>query len=48
MTHPASTIAAAQTNEELAAAGITPGLVRLSLGLEDTTDLLADLGQALR
>jgi len=47
MTHPASTIAAAQTNEELAAAGITPGLVRLSLGLEDTTDLLADLEQAL-
>ena len=47
MTHPASTIAAAQNDEELAAAGITPGLVRLSLGLEESADLLNDLDQAL-
>ncbi len=29
------------------AAGVTPDLVRLSIGLEDTGDLLADLEQAL-
>jgi O-succinylhomoserine sulfhydrylase len=29
------------------ALGITPGLIRLSLGLEDAGDLVADLAQAL-
>jgi methionine-gamma-lyase len=33
--------------KELAAAGVTPGTVRLSVGLEDARDLLADLEQAL-
>lgn len=33
---------------ELAAAGVTPGSVRLSIGLEDPDDLIADLRQALR
>jgi O-acetylhomoserine (thiol)-lyase len=32
----------------LAAAGVSPGTVRLSVGLEDPADLIADLQQALR
>ena len=32
---------------ELAAAGISPDLVRLSCGIEDAADLIADLDQAL-
>jgi cystathionine beta-lyase/cystathionine gamma-synthase len=32
---------------ELAAAGVQPGTVRVSVGLEDPADLLADLRQAL-
>lgn len=35
------------TPEERAAHGIPEGLVRLSAGLEDPEDLLADIGQAL-
>ncbi|WP_423806901.1 PLP-dependent transferase, partial [Phascolarctobacterium succinatutens] len=35
------------TDEQLAEAGIPAGLVRLSCGLEDKEDLLADLQQAL-
>ena len=33
--------------EELLAAGIKPNVVRLSVGLEDTVDLIADLKQAI-
>jgi len=33
--------------EELARAGVNPGTVRVSIGLEDSADLIADLGQAL-
>jgi O-acetylhomoserine (thiol)-lyase len=33
--------------EELEAAGVTPGMVRLSIGIEDRRDLLADFQQAL-
>ncbi len=47
ITHPASTISAVQSNEEIAASGVRPGLVRFSVGLEDTADLIADLAQAL-
>lgn len=36
------------SDEELARAGVTPGMVRLSVGLEDEEDLVADLDQALR
>ena len=32
---------------ELSAAGVSPDLVRLSVGIEDLDDLIADLGQAL-
>ena len=35
------------TDEQLAAAGIPAGLIRLSCGLEDKEDLVADLKQAL-
>ena len=34
-------------DEELAAAGITPGTVRLSIGIETIDDIIADLDQAL-
>ena len=34
-------------DEELAAAGVSPDLVRLSVGLEDIDDLIADVKQAL-
>ncbi|HKZ53344.1 MAG TPA: aminotransferase class I/II-fold pyridoxal phosphate-dependent enzyme [Candidatus Acidoferrales bacterium] len=35
------------SKQDLAAAGVTPGTVRLSIGLEDPADLMADLKQAL-
>jgi O-succinylhomoserine sulfhydrylase len=46
-THPATTTHQRLAAEQRAALGITPGLVRLSLGLEDAGDLIADLMQAL-
>ncbi|HEY6357305.1 MAG TPA: PLP-dependent transferase, partial [Vicinamibacterales bacterium] len=45
--HPASTTHQQLNDEELIAAGITPDMVRLSVGLEDADDLLWDLDQAL-
>ncbi|MBI3149252.1 MAG: O-acetylhomoserine aminocarboxypropyltransferase [Betaproteobacteria bacterium] len=45
--HPASTTHFRMSAEDLAAAGIGAGLVRLSVGLEDAEDLLEDLGRAL-
>lgn len=45
--HPASTTHQQLSDEELAAGGITPGTVRLSVGLETLEDLLWDLEQAL-
>lgn len=45
--HPASMTHSTYTAEERAAAGIGDGLVRLSCGLEDPADLLADVAQAL-
>jgi O-succinylhomoserine sulfhydrylase len=47
ITHPATTTHQRLKPEERVRLGITPGLVRLSLGIEDTGDLLADLKQAL-
>jgi cystathionine beta-lyase/cystathionine gamma-synthase len=35
------------SKQELAAAGVEPGTVRLSVGLEDAADLIEDLRQAL-
>ncbi len=46
-THPATTTHQRLSEETRAALGITPGLVRLSIGLEDPDDLLADLRAAI-
>ena len=46
-THPASTTHCSLTEEERLAVGITPGLVRLSVGLEHIEDIQADIDQAL-
>ncbi len=46
-THPASTTHRQLTPEQLAAAGVRPEMVRLSIGIEHIDDILADLGQAL-
>jgi len=45
--HPASTTHEQLTAEQQRAGGVTPELVRLSVGLEDIRDLIADLDQAL-
>lgn len=47
LTHPATTTHQRLPQDQKDALGITPGLVRLSLGLEDAGDLIADLQQAL-
>ncbi len=44
--HPASSSHRQLSEDELAAAGLTPGLVRVSIGLEDFEDLVADLSAA--
>ena len=46
--HPASTTHYRMTDADLAKAGIGPGTVRLSIGLEDADDLIEDLARALR
>ena len=46
--HPASTTHSQMNAEELASSGITPGTVRLSIGLEHINDLLADLENAFQ
>jgi len=45
--HSASTTHRQLTPEQQAAAGAAPNVVRLSIGIEDTKDLIADLDQAL-
>lgn len=45
--HPASMTHRQLTDEQLAACGITPGMIRLSVGIENCKDILADLEQAL-
>ena len=47
VTHPATTTHRRLTPSARQAAGITDGVIRLSVGLEDVEDLIADLGQAL-
>lgn len=47
ITHPASTTHSKLTEEERLESGITPGLVRISVGLEHPDDIKADLLQAL-
>ena len=45
--HPASSTHRQLTDEQLLACGVEPGMVRLSCGLEDADDIIADLKQAL-
>ncbi|MDI9513584.1 MAG: homocysteine synthase [Bacillota bacterium] len=45
--HPASTTHAQLSSEDQLAAGVTPDMIRLSIGIEDPDDLLEDLAQAL-
>ncbi|MBP6715280.1 MAG: O-succinylhomoserine sulfhydrylase [Acidobacteria bacterium] len=47
VTHPASTTHAKLTEAERLSVGITPGLVRVSVGLEHIDDIVADIDQAL-
>jgi O-acetylhomoserine (thiol)-lyase len=46
--HPATTTHAQLTEEQQAAGGITPDLIRLSIGIEHIDDILDDIDQALR
>jgi O-acetylhomoserine (thiol)-lyase len=46
--HPASTTHSQLSPEELVSAGVTPDLVRVSVGIEDVKDIIADLDQALQ
>lgn len=45
--HPASHTHRQLTDEQLAAAGVAPDLIRLSVGIEDAGDIIADIAQAL-
>ena len=47
ITHPASTTHQQLSAQELVDCGIPGGLIRLSVGLEDSSDLIADLEKAL-
>jgi O-acetylhomoserine (thiol)-lyase len=46
--HPASTTHQQLSVEEQAATGVTPELIRLSVGIEDIKDIIADLDEALK
>jgi methionine-gamma-lyase len=48
ITHPASTTHSVITREARLAQGVTDGLVRLSVGLEDVEDLMVDLEAGLK
>ena len=48
VTHPASTTHQRLSQEDRDAVGVTDGLVRISVGLEDIEDIIEDLAQALR
>ena len=45
--HPASTTHSKLTDAERAAVGITPGLIRISVGLEDIEDIIGDIKQSI-
>ena len=45
--HPATTTHSQLSDEQLKAAGITAGTVRLSIGLEDAKDIIDDIDQAI-
>ena len=46
-THPASTTHSKLTDAERAAVGITPGLIRISVGLENLSDVIQDVEHAM-
>ena len=46
-THPATTTHSQLNDQQLAEAGVTPGYVRLSIGIEHPDDIIADIKQAL-
>jgi len=46
--HAATTWSGTLTEEQMRSSGIDPALIRISVGLEEATDLIADLDQALR
>jgi O-acetylhomoserine (thiol)-lyase len=46
--HPASHTHRQLSDEQLIEAGIQPDLIRLSIGIEDVTDIIADIEQALQ
>ena len=46
--HPASSTHRQLTDEELIASGVSPDLVRLSVGIENVDDIIADIDQALK
>ena len=46
VTHPASTTHKQLSEADLKTAGVTPTLLRISLGLEDVEDIIADFSQA--
>ncbi len=48
VTHPSTMTHADIPLEEQAAVGLTPALIRMSIGIEDREDLIADIGQALK
>ena len=45
--HPASHTHRQMNDQQLAEAGVSPGLIRLSVGIENIEDIIADLAQAL-
>ena len=45
--HPASTTHRQMTDEQLLEAGVPPELIRVSVGIEDVEDIIADIEQAL-
>ena len=47
VTHPASTTHSALGEKEMIKAGISPALIRFSIGLEDKEDIIADIEYAL-
>ena len=44
--HPASTTHRQMSDEQLIAAGVSPDLIRMSIGIEDVEDIISDLAQA--
>lgn len=45
--HPASTTHRQMTDEQLVEAGISPNMIRLSVGIENIDDIIADFAQAI-